>query len=157
MGSSQTDPSRTLQVAPALAQSSFAHTAWKFDPHNGYGGKTPDGEPWPFGYIIEIGPSGTLPTPLFEMSPLFVIAPERLHSAALLMAAAPDLLEVCLAFISKIGREGYYPTAGEPLTRKMRTAILKATGQEAPAFGDGSSRTATKANSGLNTINEVSQ
>lgn len=82
--------------------------------------------------------------------------PEGLANARLI-AAAPDLLEVCLAFISKIGREGYYPTAGEPLTRKMRTAILKATGQEAPAFGDGSSRTATKANSGLNTINEVSQ
>ena len=41
--------------------------------------------------------------------------------------AAPDLLAVCQEFISKLGPDGYYPTAGAPATARMRAAIAKAT------------------------------
>lgn len=33
-----------------------------FEPHNGFGGDDPNGEPWPFGYISE-GPG----KPVFEL------------------------------------------------------------------------------------------
>jgi len=51
--------------------------------------------------------------------------PER-QANARLIAAAPELYEVCREFIGKLGRDGYYPTAGKPLTDKMRAAIAKA-------------------------------
>jgi len=50
----------------------------------------------------------------------------RRHADARLIAAAPELYEVCREFIGKLGRDGYYPTAGKPLTDKMRAAIAKA-------------------------------
>jgi len=63
-----------------------------------------------------------------------VMPAEILHSYnswanARLIAAAPDLLEICQAFIAQLGGpEGYFPTAGKPLTDQMRAAIAKATG-----------------------------
>ena len=46
---------------------------------------------------------------------------------ARLIVAAPELLAVCQAFIERLGPNGYYPTAGGPLTNKMRQAIALAT------------------------------
>lgn len=51
--------------------------------------------------------------------------PDRLKNAALI-AAAPDMLAVCREFINAIGSDGYYPSAGKPMTDRMRAAIAKA-------------------------------
>jgi hypothetical protein len=71
-----------------------------FEPHNGYGRKDPDGEPWPFGYISE---GDGLPMPVFELTPLFQRPYEELLAFARLFAAAPDLLEALKGFNVKEG------------------------------------------------------
>lgn len=40
-----------------------------------------------------------------------------------------DLVAVCEAFIERLGPDGYYPTAGKPLTDQMRAALAKAKGE----------------------------
>lgn len=50
-------------------------------------------------------------------------------ASAHLIAAAPDLLAVVEAFIGKLGKGGYSPDAGKPLTDKMRAALAKARGE----------------------------
>lgn len=56
-------------------------------------------------------------------------AREEALANARLIAAAPDLLDVCREFLSVIGPEGYYPTAGKTATDRMRAAIVKAEGR----------------------------
>ena len=48
---------------------------------------------------------------------------------ARLIAAAPSLLEACKAFIDCIGKDGYCPQAGKPITDNMRKAIALAEGK----------------------------
>lgn len=55
---------------------------YRFEPHNGYGGKDPDGEPWPFGYI-----STAHPSPVFELRPVLVQSREELLAIAEAMVA----------------------------------------------------------------------
>lgn len=65
-----------------------------FEPHNGYGRKDPDGEPWPFGYLSE---GDGLPSPVFELTPVLQRPYEELLAFARLFEAAPDLLEALKA------------------------------------------------------------
>lgn len=53
-------------------------TPWCFEPHNGFGGKDFDGEPWPFGYIS----TSPTPQPIFELRPLLVFKPGELRANA---------------------------------------------------------------------------
>lgn len=55
-----------------------------FEPHGGFGGKDPEGEPWPFGYI-----STDFPVPIFELRTILEYPREELRAAADLLAAAP--------------------------------------------------------------------
>lgn len=48
-----------------------------FEPHNGFGGNDPNGEPWPFGYI-----STSHPTPLFELRHVLEIPEDELRKYA---------------------------------------------------------------------------
>jgi hypothetical protein len=64
----------------------FTQGTWIFEPHNGYGGEDPDGEPWPFGYV-----STNKHTPIFELSPILDFKFDELLANARLIAAAPDL------------------------------------------------------------------
>lgn len=55
---------------------------WIFEPHGGFGGVDPDGEPWPFGYI-----SARPGQPIFELSTVLTNKPSRPEFEALLTAA----------------------------------------------------------------------
>lgn len=50
----------------------------QFEPHNGFGGNDPDGEPWPFGYIS----TAPLPLPIFELRPTFAFTTEEFRTYA---------------------------------------------------------------------------
>lgn len=78
-------------------------TPFVFEPHNGYGAKDPDGEPWPFGYISE-----GYGRPLFELRPVVVHPYEKLHDAALKMTAARDLYEALKLVIRYRRGEGEF-------------------------------------------------
>lgn len=61
-----------------------------FEPHNGFGGATPDGDPWPFGYISE-KPG----RPIFELHGGFIKRPAvDLARVARLFAMSPELLSI---------------------------------------------------------------
>lgn len=92
---------------------------WQFEPHNGFGGKSFDGEPWPFGYISTF----PTPSPIFELNPVLGFKPAELRAKAVLMAAAPDLLiaakeaAVVIADFAKVA--GADPMKGTCLPRLM--------------------------------------
>lgn len=92
-----------------------------FEPHNGYGGNDPDGEPWPFGYISE-----DYGRPIFELRPLFVADYGELHAAAIAMAAASDLLEALRRLTDQVAG---YGTTDAGLVQAARAAIARATGE----------------------------
>jgi hypothetical protein len=102
-----------------MAEAKHTPGPWLFEPHNGYGAKDPDGEPWPFGYI-----STAHPSPIFELSTPLVFPHEELVANARLIAAAPDLLAACQAVLGE-WRDGY----GLDCIEQLRAAIAKAEGR----------------------------
>lgn len=95
----------------------------------------------------------------------------EINANAALIAAAPELLDALKALLVAVTystppvefgtpddpNPGFEARVPVDFVTEANAAIAKATGQMAPAFGDVGSRADTKANSGLNTINEVSQ
>lgn len=99
-------------------------TPFVFEPHNGYGAKDPDSEPWPFGYISE-----GYGRPLFELRPVVVHPYEKLHDAALKMTAAPDLYEAlkdCLSW-HDFADDLHKPIEVRAAYMRARAALSKAT------------------------------
>lgn len=64
--------------------------ALRFEPHNGFGKKDPDGNPWPFGYISDA-------QPIFELNVILKRDRKALTALAKQMAAAPKILETLKA------------------------------------------------------------
>ncbi|MPT23935.1 MAG: hypothetical protein E2577_13645 [Starkeya sp.] len=57
----------------------------KFEPHNGFGGNDPDGNPWPLGFIT----AGSFP--VFELQD--VMGHPKAREIAVAMSAASEMLE----------------------------------------------------------------
>lgn len=95
-----------------------------FEPHNGYGSRDPDGEPWPFGYVSE-----DYGRPIFELRPLFVAPYDDLHGVAVKMAASSALFDALTALLTVAEMTTFsdqYPAECEA-ARAVISAIAKAT------------------------------
>jgi len=93
----------------------------QFEPHNGYGGNDPDGDPWPFGYIS----TAPVPIPVFELNVVLEYPVEALRKLAVAMAAAPDMLRVLKHLYDEAG-----PDLPTPVRNRIGAAIAVAEGLE---------------------------
>ena len=73
-----------------------------FEPHNGFGGRDPDGDPWPFGYIS----TSPTPQPVFELRTFLEYEPAELVKLARRMAAANELLAALKAVVGWWEQDG---------------------------------------------------
>jgi len=100
----------------------------KFEPHGGYGTSI-DGEPMPFGYISQEGYG----KPVFELSPVLSHDEDKLTALALIMAAAPELLEALKDALSLLSHHYPNPAPRGEISRG-RTALAKATNSDPAAL-----------------------
>lgn len=108
-----------------------------FEPHNGFGGKTPDGDMWPFGYLSTVGPR----VPVFELNVIVNWSPKVLLAYAHMAAAAPDMLEAlteCAEEIKRLRHEierlpflgtAYSAQRSSQAVERAHAAIAKAEGR----------------------------
>jgi hypothetical protein len=94
-----------------------------FEPHNGFDGLDPDGEPWPFGYI-----STSARYPIFELNPPLAFPVEQLEATAILLASATELLEALQRLAKPAPGVKMLPAWAVGIAR---AAIAKATGEAA--------------------------
>lgn len=87
-----------------------------FEPHAGFGSDTPDGEPFPFGYIS----TSQTPMPVFELNVLLDIDPEQLRRVAEGMAAWADMLATLRKLVALNDNAG--PFGGEMLQDRIDRA-----------------------------------
>lgn len=99
-----------------------------FEPHAGFGGKDPDGNPWPFGYISTDNPR----VPVFELSVIFAFPGQNLRDLANKMAAAPALYaaleeaEACMSIVEPRSNKAEYVR----ILGVIRAALRSAKGEQ---------------------------
>lgn len=97
-----------------------------FEPHNLFGTKDPEGEPWPFGYISEADTPNRVSSPIFELSPVLG-TPELWAKTAAKLASVDDLL----AALKEISEEAGYGVQWR-MRAIARKAIAKAQSDATP-------------------------
>lgn len=96
----------------------------RFEPHNGFGGKAPDGTPWPFGYLSEAEPT----SPVFELNVIVEHPTEKLLTYARAAAASVGMLDALKAIAEGEWDEAN-PNALKSIVAMANAAIAKAEGR----------------------------